>query len=51
MIAFLPLILMALSVPLVLLTDRNTRGTLRPRECDHPWYMDGRCIVCGTPGP
>lgn len=17
--------------------------------CEHPWYIDGRCIVCGTP--
>lgn len=17
--------------------------------CEHPWYIDGRCMVCGTP--
>ena len=20
-----------------------------PRRCEHPWYMDGRCMECGEP--
>jgi len=20
-----------------------------PAACEHPWFIDGRCMVCGTP--
>lgn len=31
-----------------------SRALREPEEpptppCDHPWYIDGRCIVCGHP--
>ena len=22
-----------------------------PDPCEHPWFIDGRCMVCGTPKP
>lgn len=41
-------LLLLLSVALTWLADRALR---EPQEepCAHPWYMSGRCIVCGHP--
>lgn len=24
-------------------------GVDEPEVCEHPWYIDERCIICGTP--
>jgi hypothetical protein len=36
-----------------LLTVWANRALYTPPEdeqpCEHPWYMDGRCVVCGEP--
>lgn len=38
----------------VVLTALAGRALREPEEpptppCEHPWFMDGRCIVCGEP--
>lgn len=46
----IPLLLLA-SVALTWLAHRALREDETPPEdpCAHPWYIDGRCIVCGVP--
>lgn len=40
-----------MSVVLTALADRALREPEEPPTppCAHPWYIDGRCIVCGMP--
>lgn len=52
---WLTIIPFALSMS-ILLTDWAWKGLERmskfedsPRSCEHPWFIDGRCMVCGTP--
>lgn len=45
----LPVVLLALTVPVVEVFTRVLSRSVAPRVCEHPWYMDGRCIVCGVP--
>lgn len=39
----------------VLLTDLAHKALTKPEPeptitpCEHPWYIDGRCMVCGEP--
>lgn len=41
----------------ILLTDWAWKALSKEVEnsttepCAHPWYIDGRCMVCGTPKP
>ncbi len=48
MISLIPLALLALAAIATLLIERNAEEETE-QECQHPWYMDGRCILCGTP--
>lgn len=45
----LPVVFLALTVPVVEVFTRVLSRSVAPRVCEHPWYMDGRCIVCGVP--
>lgn len=37
----------------VLLTDWAWKALHKPEPstppCEHPWFIDGRCMVCGQP--
>jgi hypothetical protein len=39
------------AVALTFLAGRALREPEAPPEppCEHPWFIDGRCIVCGHP--
>lgn len=38
-----------MTVVLTALANRALREPEEQAPCGHPWYMDGRCIVCGQP--
>lgn len=44
-------ICLLLALALTWLAERALREPEEPPEppCEHPWYIDGRCIVCGDP--
>lgn len=46
----IPLCLL-IAVALTWLADRDLREPEETHDppCLHPWYIDGRCIVCGDP--
>lgn len=46
----IPLCLLV-AVALTWLADRDMQEPKEPPAppCDHPWFIDGRCIVCGHP--
>jgi hypothetical protein len=42
--------LLIVAVALTWLAHRDlNRPEPKPEPCTHPWYIDGRCMVCGTP--
>ena len=44
------LLCLVMSSVLTWLADRDLNKPDPPPEpCAHPWYIDGRCMVCGTP--
>lgn len=50
------LLIPACLVIAVALTWLAGRALREPEEeatppCAHPWFIDGRCMVCGTPKP
>lgn len=44
-------VLLVLSVALTWIADRALREPKEPptSPCEHPWFIDGRCLVCGDP--
>lgn len=45
----IPLCLL-MTVVLTAVADRALNKPDPPAPpCEHPWFMDGRCIVCGEP--
>jgi len=41
---------LGIAAALTWLADRDLNKPEPPPEpCAHPWYIDGRCMVCGTP--
>lgn len=44
-------VLLVLSVALTWIADRALREPEVPPAppCAHPWFIDGRCLVCGDP--
>lgn len=48
----IPACLIVANVLTVLAIIALERREVEPEErepCAHPWYIDGRCMVCGTP--
>lgn len=44
----IPLCLL-MAVALTWMADKSLNKAPEKEVCEHPWYIDGRCIVCGDP--